>query len=125
MGKRGTPVEEVERLAQRLLTAYPSIRDRNTFDRAYDDYMEVLNENQDNVLRKKVYNEVLAQRPKIKKEKRPDVKKQKEIVKKQTFEKTGKIKNKVVFARQGFVVIKGQRVTTFRDRKGRFVRVIR
>jgi hypothetical protein len=131
MGRRTTPPEEIERLAERLMSAYPNIDSRIKFDLAFDDYMEVMNDRQDTTLREKTFERLRQVKPSIKREKRPKKEEQQRLRKEQKFERSGKqvIKStgriKVVFARQDFITLKERRHVIFRDRKGRFVRVVR
>ena len=125
MGRRFTPIEEIDRLSERLMSAYPKISNRVEFDLAFDDYMQVLNENQDKILRNNIWKKLLSKRPNIKDARRTTDKQEKIAIGEIKFDKPGKVKNKVVFSKQDFVRIKNTKVIVYRDRKGRFVKVKR
>jgi len=116
MVKRVTPEEDIDRLAERLRRFSREKIDEENFDEIFDDYMEALTPEQDTLLRRKV-------RQKLRLERIPKRKVRKARKPRQQFPQVGKVKKKIVFARQTQHKLKGKTVTVFRDRKGRFVKV--
>lgn len=116
--KRVTIDDDISRLAERLLNAFPLINNRDRFDTAFEAYLEDLNEQQDSTLREKVFREVRRRRPGI----TPEVRKS-EPKAKRAFEVPGKVKEKVVFTRVDSFTVDDRNVVVFRDRAGRFAKV--
>ena len=106
-----------------MLTAYPHINNRASFDVAFDGYMEVLNEEQDTTLRESVWSHI-AELKSFKREKQQKLPERQQQPR-PSFDKMGKVKNKIVYARQDTVMIKDIKVIKFRDRHGRFVKVLK
>lgn len=121
MGKRITPIEEIERFAERLASAYPSIQTRLDYDLAFDDYMEQLTPAQDTILRENVWEHMTSANPNLSVvgKSQPKTKQKREY----KYEKAGKVKGKVVYARQDSYQIKGKKRIVYRDKLGRFVHV--
>lgn len=68
MGKRFTPEEDVNRLAERVFRdSGQNIQDKEMFDLAFNDYMSDIDmsEKQDTVLRKKVFDKMRSSHPEI------------------------------------------------------------
>jgi hypothetical protein len=134
MAKRTTPPDDVERLAERLHSEYGrEITDEDTFNNAFNDYMEELTDKQDKELRDKTFK---AFKKKFGIEERarapapapapapvmPPVIAEKEA---KEYKYIGKSGVKVVYARQDKIKVKGKEQVIYRDRKGHYVSVKR
>ena len=140
--KRVTRETDVDRLSERLLLESGDlILDRSTFDTEYNNYLAtVLTDRQDNKLRREVFKRLRERKPSVSEKRliKPRAKPlTKEQIRSKQFQRrfkesdkflatfkdrvTGRIKR--VFAIKTSVIVKGHRVTRFRDKKGRFVKV--
>lgn len=141
---------DADRIAETLFHRYgKAIVDKETFDRAFDNYMEGSGDE----LREMVFNHYRSNHPSIgkssifKKAGGKDFERDKRTTSKQivtsrkeyirrgasnvdlkgydtkTFDVRGKVGEKVVFAREETIQYKVNKVRKFRDKRGRFVKV--
>lgn len=128
--KRKTTDDDFERLAENIERNF-TIKDDTDFDKAFEVYIGKTLTPKQKTLRNKSrteFREKFGFRVDVTKELKPMDKEKDGVVLKNRgsilFNFTGRSSGKVVKARKIFVEVKGKKVMRFRDRKGRFVRVI-
>jgi len=135
--KRLTKEDDVRRLAERITNEYPDIETKEDFDRAFDLYMDgvALNYRQDKILREKTFIEsslilsnlsddvvISSKDAKGKKPRRDEQGVVRlNIPNAEAFRYVGFVKARLVFCRKIKFIIKGNEVTRYIDRRGRFV----
>lgn len=126
MGKRITESDEYERVAERVHTQHSRrVKDRDSFNAAFYSVLgsSELSGDQEE-FRDKVFNSY-RRRYDI----QSDVQRRKTVAKiysreeKQKYDTLGSVKGRITYSRKVSVVIKGNRITKYRDKKGRFVAV--
>lgn len=127
--RRVTPEDDYVRLAERLWNySAGSIKDEDTFDRAYDSYMgEFAGKNKE--LKKKVFKKLTESHTDVLRTrgtKKRELTRREQVElkqKKYNYDYPAYSKFRVVYARKTSVTIRGKKRVVYRDRNGRYARV--
>lgn len=146
--KRTTSQDDAERLAENVFNFNPTIRDRQSFEIAYDEYLKESPDARFNTkLREMTFRELVRSNPRVRNENlhkkaggknlKQDKKKnaktivntRKEYIEKgasnvdlKNYDTIAKRKNAIVFSRKDTITRRGKKVNILRDKNGRFVK---